>query len=102
MAEESQRRGLMYGRPLVWLLAFLTASATYLYAFPQPNIVYAVVVLLHVLAGVIATFLLLFLFRWMRSRNPVLRLDWILLTLGALVGLILIKTGTPRAQWNLM
>jgi tetratricopeptide (TPR) repeat protein len=81
----------------------LTLSAAYLYAFPQPNLFYAAVVLLHALAGVITTFLLLrFLFRSLRSRNLMSRLGWILLASGALIGLILIKTGTPRAQWNLM
>ena len=46
-------------RTLSWLLPFLVFSAAYLYAFPQPNIFYAVVVLLHALAGVIAAILLI-------------------------------------------
>jgi len=93
----------MQGRALTWLLAFLSVSAAYLYAFPQPNILYAGVVLLHALVGIVgACFLLLFLTRQLRNRNLASRLGWILLTVGALVGLILIKTGTPRAQWNLM
>jgi len=103
MTEQPRFRKLTQGRARIWLVAFLTVSASYLYAFPQPNIFYAGVVLLHALAGVIAAlFLLLFLPRWMRRRNLAARLGWILLTIGALVGLILIKTGTPRAQWNLM
>ncbi|MGH9500325.1 MAG: tetratricopeptide repeat protein [Terriglobales bacterium] len=91
------------GRALTWLLIFLSASAAYLYVLPQPNIFYAGVVLLHALAGLITAFLLLlFLARRLRGRNLASRLGWILLTTGALVGLILIKTGTPRSQWNLM
>ncbi len=83
MTEEPRFRKLTQGRARIWLLAFLTVSASYLYAFPQPNIFYAGVVLLHALAGVIATlFLLLLLPRWMRSRNLATRLGWILLTIG--------------------
>jgi Flp pilus assembly protein TadD len=103
MTEGSRYRRFTQRRTLTWLLAFLTGSAAYLYAFPQPNIFYAVVVLLHALAGVVATLLLLlFLRRRLRGRNLASRLGWILLTGGALLGLVLIKTGTPRAQWNLM
>ena len=103
MTEEPRFRRFTQQRALAWLLAFLTVSAGYLYAFPQPNLFYAVIVLLHALAGVIATFLLLILLaRRLGSQNLASRLGWILLAGGALVGLILIKTGTPRAQWNLM
>ena len=59
MTEEPRSRGLTQGRALTWLLAFLTVSAAYLYAFPQPNVFYAGVVLLHALAGVVTAFLLL-------------------------------------------
>jgi Flp pilus assembly protein TadD len=81
----------------------LTVSAAYLYAFPQLNLFYAAIALLHALAGIITTFLLLlFVARKFRNRNLASRLGWILLTLGALVGLVLIKTGTPRAEWTLL
>jgi Flp pilus assembly protein TadD len=81
----------------------LTISAVYLYAFPRPNVFYAGIVLLHASAGVAATFfLLLFLARWLRGRSLASRLGWILLASGALVGLVLIKTGTPRAEWTLL
>ena len=30
------------------------------------------------------------------------RVGWVLLASGAVVGLILIKTGTPRVEWNLL
>jgi Flp pilus assembly protein TadD len=103
MAEEPRSRGLTQGRATLWLLAFLTFSAAYLYAFPQPNLFYAGVVLLHALAGLVTTLLSLrFLAFRLRSRNLAVRLGWMLLSGGGLVGLILIKTGTPRALWNLM
>jgi tetratricopeptide (TPR) repeat protein len=103
MTVQPRFRRFTQERVVAWLLAFLTVSAVYLYAFPQPSLFYAGVVLLHALAGVITTFLLLLFFaRRLRSQNLASRLGWILVTSGALVGLILIKTGTPRAQWNLM
>ena len=46
-------------RVLFGLVAFLTVSAIYLYAFPQQNVFYAVIVLLHLLAGTAATIVLL-------------------------------------------
>jgi Flp pilus assembly protein TadD len=89
------------GRVLSWLLPFLVVSAAYLYAFPQPNIFYAVVVLLHALAGVIAAVLLIpLLVRLMRDGSFLARAGWLLVAAGATLGIILIKTGTARAEWN--
>ena len=51
MSETSPSRDF-FGRALPGLLIFLSVSAAYLYAFPQPNVFYAVVVLLHAVAGV--------------------------------------------------
>jgi Flp pilus assembly protein TadD len=85
------------------LIAFLTASAIYLYAFPQANVLYAVVVLFHALAGTIAAiFLLLDLWRALRSGTPLAAIGWILLTLGAAIGVALIPLGTSRNHWNLL
>ncbi len=85
------------------LLVFLLVSAAYLYTFPQTNIFYALVVLLHAIAGVITALLLaVFLFRLVRNGSLTARLGWALLAGGAIVGLILVKTGTPRVQWNLL
>jgi Flp pilus assembly protein TadD len=88
-------------RPLSWLLAFLVISAAYLYAFPQPTIFYAGVVLLHVCAGIVTAVLLLLSFRrfaWGGSFYR--RAGWSLVATGAVLGIILIKTGTPRSEWN--
>jgi len=85
------------------LLTFLFVSATYLYAFPQPNVFYAVIVLLHVIAGFAAAFLLFPSFvHLLRTGNIVSRLGWVLVAAGAVFGLILIKTGTRRVEWNLL
>ncbi|MGA7907212.1 MAG: multiheme c-type cytochrome, partial [Candidatus Sulfotelmatobacter sp.] len=88
---------------MLWLLAFLTLSAAYLYAFPQPNLFYAGVVLLHAAAGVIAAVLLVpLLLRKLRTASFSGRAGWLLIVAGAVLGLVLIKTGTPRAEWNWM
>ena len=88
-------------RVLPWLVVFLTISAAYLYAFPQPNIFYAVIVFLHAAGGVLATVLLLAtLLHRLRTGTLTSRAGWLLIAAGALVGLILIKTGTPRSEWN--
>src|SRR5277367_4891590 len=85
------------------LLVFLCISAAYLYTFPQSNVFYAAIVLLHAIAGAITTVLLaVFLFRLLRDGSIASRLGWVLLGGGAIVGVILIKTGTPRVEWNLL
>src|SRR5580698_8125565 len=103
MTLEPYIRRFTQHRAVTWLLAFLIISAGYLYAFPQPNIFYAGVVLLHVVAGVVATVLLVpLLAHQFRAGKMASRLGWILMAGGAFVGLILIMTGTPRSQWILM
>jgi len=88
-------------RILSWLIVFLAISAAYLYTFPQANIFYAVIVLLHAAGGVLAAiFLVPMLFRLLRSGTFAARVGWLLFAAGTVVGLILIKTGTPRTEWN--
>src|SRR5262245_43304876 len=83
------------------LLALLTASAVYLYGFPQQNVAYAVIVLLHVAGGIAALILALPLFkRLTRDGNWFSWGGWILFLAGAGLGLWLIHTGTPRSEWN--
>ncbi len=93
--------GGFFGRLLLWLVAFLAISAAYLYTVPQANVLYAGVVLLHAAGGVLATALLLAkLTRLLRDGSPSSRVGWLLVATGAAIGLILIKTGTPRTEWN--
>jgi tetratricopeptide (TPR) repeat protein len=81
----------------------LVASAAYLYTFPQPNVFYAGIVLLHTLAGVAAAILLVpFLFRRLRGSGVLAALGWSAFAVGAVLGLVLIYTGTPRADWSLL
>src|SRR6202049_3099450 len=89
------------GRALSWLLPFLVISAAYLYTFPQPSIFYAGVVLLHAFSGVIAAILLVpSLIRLLRHGSFLARAGWLLIAGGAVLGLILIKTGTARTEWR--
>src|SRR6266849_6467675 len=83
------------------LLIFLCLSAAYLYTSPQANVFYAGIVLLHVLAGVAATgFLVAMLWGFLRNGSIAVRLGWVLVLAGAVLGLVLIKIGTPRAEWD--
>ena len=93
--------GKRIDRILLWLIAFLAISAVYLYTFPQANIFYAGIVLLHALGGLLAALLLVPTFlRLLRSGTLAAGAGWLLIAAGAVVGLILIKTGTPRTEWN--
>ena len=95
------REAFANGRVLTALVVFLFISAGYLFAFPQPNLIYPVIVLLHVLGGVVATVLLIpTLWRAVGNRQIGRSLGRIALSAGGLVGLVLIYTGTPRAEWN--
>jgi Flp pilus assembly protein TadD len=98
--QDSTSKGLVV-RVLSWLVPILALSAAYLYTFPQPNITYAVVVLLHAGVGIVAAILLIpALFRLLRTGTFSARAGWLLIAAGAVIGLILIKTGTSRTEWN--
>src|SRR5438128_11004648 len=79
------------------LLVFLVVSATYLYTFPQPNIFYAVIVLLHATTGVVAAVMqAIFFFRLLRNGSFAARARSVLLAAAAVMGIVLIKTATRR------
>jgi tetratricopeptide (TPR) repeat protein len=95
--------GNSVNRALPLLVCFLVASAIYLYAFPQANVLYAGVVLLHALAGVVASvLLLLWLVRSWRQGETLVRVGMASLFMGAVPGLALIYTGTLRTEWPLV
>jgi cytochrome c-type biogenesis protein CcmH/NrfG len=94
-------KDLLGRRALAPMLVFLFVSAVYLYAFPQANVFYAGIVLLHALFGVVASiYLAIFLFRVLRDGSILARFGWLLVFSAAILGIVLIKTGTSRPEWN--
>ena len=82
-----------------WLsrsLIALILSAVYLHGYPSATIFYAVADLFHVAIGIVLTALLVFYLPRSLSHETLLaRLGWILLAAGAVLGIALIKIGTP-------
>src|SRR5690349_17787056 len=94
-------KNLLGRRLLAPMLVFLFASAIYLYAFPQPNIFYAVVVLLHAVVGLLATvYLIILLVQLLREASWIARLGWVLVLASAVLGSVLIKIGALRADYD--
>src|SRR6266700_3471311 len=87
-----------------WLfraLVLLALSAAYLYGFPSATITYAAVDLIHVAIGILVFLLLLvFLVPLLWTGTILARVGRILLAAGTLLGLALIKIGTPHDLWN--
>src|SRR3981189_2102184 len=83
------------------LLIVLLFSAAYLYPFPQANVLYPAVVLLHAFVGLIATILLItLLWPLLRQGNFVWKAGWLLLMAGAILGLVLLRTGTAHSEFK--
>jgi len=83
------------------LLLFLAVSAIYLYAFPAANIPYAAMVIFHVLLGVLATVLLIpALVRVFRESHAVTKIAWVVAFAGAVLGCLLIYTGTAHSEYR--
>jgi len=90
-------------RWLFGLLVLLVVTAAYLYPFPQPNVIYAGVVLVHVLGGIAASLLLFILLpRRLKSAGWMERVAWLLLVAAAILGLVLTYTGASRPYASLL
>ena len=75
----------------------LAVTAVYLFGFPTATIVYAGAVILHTGVGVILTLgLVVFLFRGMGRERLLVRLGWLAMAAGAVLGVALIYLGTPH------
>jgi Flp pilus assembly protein TadD len=84
-----------------WLLYLLVTSAVYLYPFPQANLVYPVVVMIHVVGGMIAAVVgAILLARLLRQGSWVCRVGWVLQAAGTALGLLLIYTGTVHTEFR--
>ena len=79
------------------LLFLLTLSAIYLYAYPAATIIYGGGVLLHTGAGILLAIALFPMLRQVfRDCHVEIRFGWLLIAAGTLLGLVLIKIGTPN------
>src|SRR5258707_9714713 len=79
------------------LLLLLILSAIYLYAYPAATIIYGGGVLLHTGAGILLAVLLIPILRQVfRNCSLEIRFGWLLIAAGSLLGLVLIKIGTPN------
>jgi tetratricopeptide (TPR) repeat protein len=82
-------------------LVLLLFSAIYLYSFPRPTIAYVTGVLFHTCVGVVLVLLLVrSLPRLLRHSSNYGRAGWSLMAAASLLGIVLIKVGTPRAEWK--
>ena len=75
----------------------LAVSALYLYSYPSATITYGGVVLFHIAIGLLLAVLLLpFLLSLLRTGSAMARVGWLLLAAGTVLGLALIRLGTPN------
>src|SRR5689334_10259919 len=84
------------------ILFLLTLSSLYLYGFPSATLTYSGVLLFHLAAGLVLTILLVpYFLRVWREDGGANRLGWSLLAAGGILGIVLIKIGTPHRlkQW---
>src|SRR5262245_16158629 len=79
------------------ILVLLAVTSLYLYGYPSATLTYSGVLLFHLVAGLALTALLVpyFLRNW-RDEKFLSRIGWSLLALGAFLGLVLSKIGTPH------
>src|SRR5205814_5015173 len=83
------------------ILVLLAVTSIYLYGFPSATLTYSGVLLFHLGAGLVLTVLMVpyFVNCW-REQKFANRLGWSLLALGAILGIVLIKIGTPHRLKN--
>lgn len=78
------------------LIALLALSGFYLYAFPAASISYGALVLLHLVVGVALAVALFYVRRAWPQFSLLSRAGWLLIAMGAFIGLALIVSGTSR------
>src|SRR5260221_8594718 len=83
------------------ILVLLAVTSIYLYGFPSATLTYSGVLLFHLGAGVALTILMVpyFVNCWQEQKFAN-RLGWSLLAAGAILGIVLIKIGTPHRLKN--
>ncbi len=85
------------------LLVFLAVSAFWLYAFPAASLIYVAIIVLHTGLGAVAAIALIpRLIMALRSGSLMARAGWLLMAAGALLGVVMIFTGTPRSEYKVL
>jgi tetratricopeptide (TPR) repeat protein len=83
------------------ILVLLAVTSIYLYGFPSATLTYSGVLLFHLGAGLALTILLVpYFLRVWREDALANRVGWSLLAAGAILGIVLIKIGTPHRFKN--
>jgi tetratricopeptide (TPR) repeat protein len=77
---------------------FGTLSGAYLYAFPAPSLFYIGLSLSHVAVGLFAILLAPFALRKWTGCTSLAKPGWLLIALGAVVGLVLMFVGATRSH----
>src|ERR1700678_1120317 len=84
-------------------LTILFLTAAYVYAWPSANVPYFAAIIIHLLTGIAFLILLsIGLLPILRNAPVASRIGWILLAFGGVLGIVLIFTGTRRAEWPLL
>src|SRR6202789_1758565 len=84
-------------------LALLFLTAAYVYAWPSANVPYFAAIVVHLFTGIAFLILSIFvLLPILRSSSITSRIGWILLAFGGVLGIVLVFTGTRRAEWPLL
>src|SRR5260370_4144679 len=85
------------------LVAILFCASLYFSVFPDPNLAYVAVVLLHAALGVVAAgFLVSKVLAVVRAKSLYSDLVWLVLAAAAILGVVLLFIGTTRSHWNWM
>src|SRR5215468_449808 len=83
-------------------VAVLFLTATYLYGFPSPTLTYAGAILFHAGLGVVVALCLIrFCLKYLKGLSLTSKIGWLLITLGAALGVALVYLGTtrPMLKW---
>jgi Tfp pilus assembly protein PilF len=84
-------------------LAILFLTAAYVYAWPSANVPYFAAILIHLFTGIAFLILLTFGLLPILRKSPVVsKIGWILLAFGGVLGIVLVFTGTRRAEWPVL
>jgi Flp pilus assembly protein TadD len=84
-------------------VAILFLTAAYVYAWPSANVPYFAAIIIHLVTGIAFLVLLSIGLLPLLRHSPVAsRIGWILLAFGGVLGIVLVFTGTRRAEFPLL